>query len=188
MQKISVALAVFNEAQNLEHCLKSVDGWVSEIVVVDGGSSDKTVEIAKRFKVKIIQTTNPPIFHINKQKALDACTNSWILQLDADEVVTEYLKNEILKILADDKDDFNGYYIPRRNYFWGHAMTKGGLYPDYVVRLVRKNKAHFPCKSVHEQIAVEGNVGYLQSPLDHLSYRTSKDYWRRLIAIRHSRL
>ena len=179
MQKISVALAVFNEAQNLEHCLKSVDGWVSEIVVVDGGSSDKTVEIAKRFKVKIIQTTNPPIFHINKQKALDACTNSWILQLDADEVVTEYLKNEILKILADDKDDFNGYYIPRRNYFWGHAMTKGGLYPDYVVRLVRKNKAHFPCKSVHEQIAVEGNVGYLQSPLDHLSYRTSKDYWRK---------
>jgi len=176
---LSVAVAVFNEEENLDSCLRSVVSVADEIVVVDGGSTDKTVEIAKKYTAKIIRTTNPPIFHINKQKALDACTNDWILQLDADELVTAPLKNEILKIIENGSGEYNGYFIPRHNYFWGHAMKKGGLYPDYVTRLVKRGKAHFPCKSVHEQIEVEGKVGYLQTPLDHLSYRTSKDYWRK---------
>ena len=96
---ISVAIAVYNEEKNLARCLKSVRDWVEEIVVVDGGSGDKTVEIAESFNAKVIHTGNPQIFHINKQKAIDACKGIWILQLDADEAVTADLKLEILAML-----------------------------------------------------------------------------------------
>jgi (heptosyl)LPS beta-1,4-glucosyltransferase len=176
---LSVALAVFNEEKNLAACLSSVAGIADEIVVVDGGSTDATIAIAKKFKAKIIRTTNPPIFHINKQKALDACTGDWILQLDADEVVTDALRKEIIYAINNEPLTMNGFYIPRKNYFWGHWMRKGGQYPDAVIRLVRRGKAWFPQKTVHEQIAVEGKVGYLTHPMDHISYRTKEDYWRK---------
>jgi glycosyltransferase involved in cell wall biosynthesis len=175
--KLSVAIAVYNEATNIDACLSSVSSWVDEIVVVDGGSTDETVSRAKKYTNIIIQTDNPPIFHINKQKALDACRGEWILQLDADEVITEALKLEILQTIK--KTTFNGFYIPRRNNFWGHFMKKGGQYPDNVIRLIRKGKARFPCKNVHEQIEVDGAVGYLKEPMLHYSYRTSVDYWKK---------
>jgi glycosyltransferase involved in cell wall biosynthesis len=177
--KLSVAIAVFNEEKNLEECLASVAGFADEIVVVDGGSTDATVSIANKFKSRIIKTDNPAMFHINKQKALDACSCDWILQLDADERITPALKSEIAHAITTDSSDINGYFIPRRNYFWGHWMRKGGQYPDYVMRLVRRGSAHFPAKSVHEQIEVIGKPGYLNEPMDHISYRTKADYWRK---------
>lgn len=182
---LSVAIAVYNEEKNLESCLVSVRSISDEIVVVDGGSSDQTVAIAEKFTTKIIETSNPPIFHINKQKALDACTGDWIFQLDADEIVTKELQEEILRITnhaclpARQESRINGYFIPRKNYFWGHWMKKGGQYPDYVIRLVRRGKARFPCKSVHEQIEVDGNVGHLNHPMIHYSYKSRADYWKK---------
>lgn len=176
--KLSVALATLNEEANLDACLSSVASVVSEIVVVDGGSTDKTIEVASKYGARVIKTTNPAIFHINKQKALDACTSEWILQLDADEVVPVALLREI-ETTIDKNPVENGYYIPRKNYFWGRFMKKGGQYPDHVIRLVRKNKAKFPSLSVHEQIAIEGKVGYLKEPMLHYSYRTFDDYWRK---------
>jgi len=177
--KLSVAIAVYNEEKNLDACLASVCSWVDEIIVVDGGSTDKTIEIAKKYTSNIIKTSNPAIFHINKQKALDACLGTWILQMDADEVITDALKEEILQIVKNDDTKINGYYIPRRNNFWGHFMKKGGQYPDYVIRLIRNKKARLPCKDVHEQIAVDGEVGYIKEPMLHYSYRTSEDYWKK---------
>lgn len=197
--KLSVALAVFNEEKNIATCLDSINTFADEIIVVDGGSTDKTVEIVKQYTSRIIYTDNPPIFHINKQKALNACHGTWILQLDADEILTPELKGEISKVINNtlpvDQSEFqnlttrnpltrngqqiNGYYIPRRNYFWGHWMKKGGQYPDYVMRLVRNGKAHFPCKSVHEQIKIDGEAGYLKKSLLHYSYRTFADYWKK---------
>ncbi|OGG11328.1 hypothetical protein A2Z00_02530 [Candidatus Gottesmanbacteria bacterium RBG_13_45_10] len=176
---LSIALAVYNEEKNLDACLSSVRPLADEIVVVDGGSTDGTVAIAKKYAAKIIKTTNPPIFHLNKQKALDACTYDWILQLDADETVSSALKQEILHVISTKNPEMNGYYIPRRNYFWGHFMKKGGQYPDYVIRLFKNGKGKFPCKSVHEQIALTGRVGYLKHPLLHYSYRTRADYWKK---------
>ncbi len=181
--RLSVAVATFNEEKNLDRCLASVRGIAEEIIVVDGGSSDATVSIAKKHGANVISTNNPSIFHINKQKVLDACRGDWILQLDADECVTDELRNEIVGIvhlkLATDTSQPNGYYIPRRNYFWGHWMRKGGQYPDYVIRLIQRGKARFPCRSVHEQIAVSGSVGYLKHPMLHYSYCTRDDYWRK---------
>lgn len=176
---ISVAVATYNEEENLRSCLDSVKGWVSEIVVVDGDSRDKTAEIAGQYGARVIITDNPPIFHINKQKALDACRSDWILQLDADEVITEELREEILETINSKQESMNGYYIPRRNFFWGHFMKKGGQYPDYVIRLIRNGKAKFPCKSVHEQIEVSGQTGYLTCPMLHYTNKTRDDYWKK---------
>ncbi len=176
--KISVAIAVFNEEKNIRACLTSVSGWADEIVVVDGGSSDKTVSLARSFGAKVIKTDNPPIFHINKQKALDACSGDWILQLDADEVLTHELKQEITHIVQDPSAK-PGYAIPRKNYFWGTFMKKGGQYPDYVVRLFKRGVGRFPMKSVHEQILIEGEIGHTKNPMLHFSYRTRDDYWRK---------
>lgn len=175
---ISVALAVYNEADNLEACLSSVSSLADELVIVDGGSTDETVAIAKQHNATVIRTGNPPMFHINKQKALDACSGRWILQLDADEVVPPELAKEIRRVTVEGKGP-NAYYIPRKNYFLGHWLSKGGQYPDYVIRLLKNGKGYFPCKSVHEQIAVEGAVGHLTSALKHYTSRTFADYWRK---------
>lgn len=169
-------MATYNEAANIGRCLASVADIADEIVVVDGGSTDKTVQMAKKAGAKVIVTTNPPIFHINKQKALDASRGAWILQLDADEVVGAGLKEEIKDVITSDLIP-NGYYLARHNYFLGDWLRKGGQYPDYVIRLFRNGKGSFPQKSVHEQIAIEGEVGHLSYALEHYSYTSVSQYW-----------
>ncbi len=168
MSKISVALATFNEERNLADCLNSVKDIAWEIVVVDGSSTDSTVAIARRFTNKVILTTNKPMFHINKQMALDAAEGDWILQLDADERVSEDLAKELVEI-ANKGSEFAGFWIKRKNYFLGKWLKKGGAYPDPVIRFFKRGKGHFPCKSVHEQIAIDGPVGWLQNDLIHLA-------------------
>lgn len=179
MQKLSVVLAVFNEEENLSRCLEAVKDLADEIVIVDGGSKDNTVKIAKKFDAKITITTNPPIFHINKQKAIDKATCDWILQLDADEVVSEELREEIKKILEQTENENNGYWMPRKNFFLGRFLMKGGQYPDYTVRLYRRGKGRLPQKDVHEQAVIEGKVGYLKHALLHYPYKNFKVYTKK---------
>lgn len=178
MQKISVVLAVFNEEDNLRNCLESVKDFAWEIVVVDGGSADKSLDIAKEFGARIIKTNNPPVFHINKNKAIDASRGDWILQLDADEIVSEELAKEIKEVISL-KSDINGYWIPRKNYFLGKFLSKGGQYPDYTLRLYRCGKGRLPGKDVHEQAEVEGKVGYLKNDLLHLRDKNFSIYIER---------
>lgn len=213
MKKLSVVLATYNEEKNIADCLKSVHQLADEVVIVDGGSVDKTVEIAKSLGAKVIVTENPLIFHINKQKALEAASNEWILQLDADEMVSSKLAEEIKKminmddeeiekyqqnlpkrklflrhqnlvekrdvIIGNNEESYAAFFIPRLNYFLGKYLKYGGVYPDGVIRLVRRGKAKFPCKSVHEQIEVEGKVGWLKNELLHNADPTFKRYLER---------
>lgn len=167
-QKLSVVLATYNEEKNLKACLDSVKNLADEIIIIDGNSTDKTRIIAKQLGAKVFKTTNKPIFHINKQMAVDKAKYSWILQLDADEHVSQKLKTEIKKTISNPKAK-NGYYLPRKNWFLTRFLTKGGQYPDYVIRLFKKDKGHFPCKSVHEQIAINGSIGHLKNDLLHHS-------------------
>ncbi len=178
MTKISVVLAVYNEEDNLSNCLNSTRDLADEIVIVDGGSTDKTLDIAKEFNAKVIKTDNPQIFHINKNKAIDAAFGDWILQLDADEVVTKQLSKEIRQIISE-KSEINGYWIPRKNFFLDRFLTKGGQYPDYTLRLYKKGKGRLLAQDVHEQAIVEGNVGYLKSDLLHLRDKTFSNYIER---------
>jgi len=170
-QTLSVVLATFNEEKNLSLCLESVKDLADEIIVVDGASRDKTVEIAKKFGATVKITTNKPIFHINKQMAIDIATKDWILQLDADERVSPELKKEILSTLNSKLSTFNGYWIPRKNWFLGKFLMKGGQYPDYTLRLYKRGKGRLPQKDVHEQAEVEGEVGYLRQALLHYPYK-----------------
>lgn len=164
---LSVVLAVYNEEKNLEECLESIKDLADEIVIVDGGSSDKTVEIAQGFGARVITSDNPPIFHINKNKAIDAAKSDWVLQLDADERVTPILEKEIKKTI-NSGTELNGFWIPRRNFFLNRFLTKGGQYPDYTNRLYRRGKGRLPAKDVHEQAEIEGGVGYLKNDLLHM--------------------
>ncbi len=177
MATVSVVLATYNEEENLPACLDSVKNLADEVVIVDGSSIDKTVEIARKYGAKVIVTQNMPIFHINKQKAIDLATKDWILQLDADEKVSPKLANEIRLILKDPNVSANGYWIPRKNWFLGRFLMKGGQYPDYTLRLYRKGKGRLPQKDVHEQALVEGRVGYLKEPLSHYPYKDFASYY-----------
>lgn len=168
MVKISVVIATFNEEKNLDDCLKSVHAFVDEIVIVDGTSSDSTVAIAQKYTDKVILTDNKPMFHINKQMAIDAAVGNWILQLDADERITLQLAKELKEIVSNDSD-FGGFWINRKNYFLGKWLEKGGTYPDPVIRFFKKGKGHLPCKSVHEQIEINGKVGNLKNDLIHIA-------------------
>ncbi len=181
MQKISIVLAVFNEEDNIATCLQSIKDIAWEIVIVDGGSSDKTIEIAKKFGAKVISANNPIVFHINKNIAIDAAKGDWILQLDADEVVSDELKKEIIEKTSMESD-VNGYWIPRKNFFLGRFLTKGGQYPDYTLRLYRKGKGRLPAKDVHEQAVVQGKSKYLIAPLLHIRDKSFNEYvekWNR---------
>lgn len=179
MATLSVALATFNEEKNLPACLESVKDIADEIVVVDGASKDKTVEIAKKYKAKVKITENLQNFHINKQKAIDLASCDWILQLDADERVTPQLSKEIKEKIRNPKSEANGYWIPRKNWFLGRFLMKGGQYPDYTLRLYRRGKGKLPQKDVHEQAVVEGKVGYLKNPLIHMADPQFSRYFKR---------
>lgn len=176
MKTLSVVLATYNEEKNLAACLDSLKDIADEIVIVDGSSTDKTVEIAKKYKAKIKITTNKLNFHINKQMAIDMATKDWILQMDADEHVSKELKKEIKEVLKKEKEEFNGYWMPRKNYFLGRFLLKGGQYPDYTLRLYKKGKGKLPQKDVHEQAEVDGKVGYLKEALLHYPYKSFKHY------------
>ncbi len=168
--QLSIALAVYNEEANLAECLKSVQDLASEIVVVDGSSTDRTVAIAQSFGAKVINESNRTNFHINKQLAIDACSANWILQLDADERVSSMLADEIKKIISADPSTMaDAYYLKRRNYFLGRWMNKGGMYPDPVIRLFKKGKAKLPQASVHELMEVTGTTAWLSNDLLHIA-------------------
>lgn len=206
--KLSVALAIFNEKSTIARCIESVYDIADEIVVVDGGSTDETLSILKKLDkkgiMKVFHEENPPMFHINKQKALEKCTGDWILQLDADEVVSAELGKEILLRLEPDQDDrmaqdntsvtLNGvkspspvaYWIPRLNYFLDKPLRKGGQYPDPTIRLYKNGVAHFPCKTVHEQVVINGEVGWLKNDLLHYPYATFTAYVEKWV--RYARL
>ncbi|MBU4098550.1 glycosyltransferase family 2 protein, partial [Patescibacteria group bacterium] len=122
MTNLSVALATYNEENNLTECLESVKDLADEIVIVDGSSEDLTVKIAKKYGAKVLVKDNPPIFHINKQKALDIASCDWILQLDADERVSQELKEEIKKVISLPEKELEIYQdnLPDKKLFLRH--------------------------------------------------------------------
>lgn len=204
--KLSVVLATRNEEENIGRCLESVKSIADEIIIFDEYSNDKTAEIAKKLGAKIYLEPHHDIFHITKQKALEKAVGEWILQLDADEVVSSKLASEIKLVIDNTPPKVNnilfdrhqklieerdgkigkptgetvGYFIPRVNMFLGRPLIHAGVYPDGVIRLVKNGKARFPQKSVHEQIQLDGVVGWLSGDLLHYDSPTMKRYLMRL--------
>lgn len=180
MNTVSVVLAIHNEEKNIERCLDAVKYFADEIVLVDGESNDNTLELIKKYHPKLIQTTNKLNFHINKQMAMDAASGDYVLQLDADEVVDADLANFITKLKKNDSKNTDvAWWIPRKNYFLGAFLKKGGQYPDAVIRLYKRGFARLPQKDVHEQMEVDGSLATADGHLVHYSNPTFADYIRK---------
>ena len=181
--KISVVLATYNEAANIERCLKAVKELASEIIVVDGSSSDNTRELAKKMGARVIKTTNKANFHINKQMAMDEAKEKLVLQLDADEVVDDELAKFIQQtadqLAQGEKLPAVAWQIARKNLFLGRWLSKGGQYPDPVIRLYLNGKAKLPQADVHEQMKVDGEVAWAKGHLLHYANPAFSDYLRK---------
>ncbi len=173
MNRLSVAIITYNEEENIRNCLESVK-WADEIVIIDSGSQDKTVEISKEYTSKIF--INPWPGHYQQENfAIDKTTNLWVFSIDADERVTPELRKEIEKVLEVPR--YDGYLFPRQNYFLGKWMRHGGWYPDRVLRLFRKDKGSFGGINPHARVIIEGGwVGVINIPIIHLTYKNFSQY------------
>ena len=171
-----MVLATHNEEANIARCLDSIKDIADEIIVVDGQSTDKTVQIAKKYKAQVIIRENPANFHINKNIAIGSARGEWILQLDADEVVSPELAKEIVSTINHELSTNNGYWVNRRNWFLTRFLAKGGQYPDPTLRLYKKGQGRLPAADVHEQATVNGPVGHLKHDLLHYRDTTFEKY------------
>ncbi len=178
MTQLSVIIITLNEAANIEACLKSVS-FADEVVVLDGGSSDDTVDRARRLGAVVQVSPDWPGFGRQKNRALELARYPWVLSLDADERVTLELAREIRQRLADGASA--AYEIPRQTQFCGRWIKHCGWTPDYVLRLFQRDSARFSEDLVHERAVSSAGVPQrLTSALLHFSYPTPAHYWRKL--------
>ena len=166
--KISAVVMTFNEETNIERCLSSLD-FADEIVVLDSFSTDRTVEIARGFTDNISQRKFEGS-STQRTAAMELVSNDWMLMVDADEVVTSDLADQVQAAVQSDK--YEAYRIPRLTYFLGKPIRHCGWYPDYVTRLMRKSKTTFPYRVLHEAPEIDGRVGTLTGHFIHFSYNS----------------
>ena len=165
MATLSIVTLALNEERNIEACLESVR-WADEIFVVDSGSTDRTVELARKYTDRVI-TIEWRGYGPTKNYALELVRGDWVLWLDADERVTPELAGEIRDVLASGDKGTAAYAMGRRAFFLGRWIRHSGWYPSRVTRLFRRGMARFTEQRVHEQLVVEGNVAALRNDLLH---------------------
>jgi len=175
---LSVILITKNEAANIEACLRSV-AFADEVVVLDSGSTDGTVQMALALGARVELATDWPGFGPQKNRALALASHSWVLSLDADERVTPELQAEI-QTVVEGVSTTHTWEIPRMTQFCGQWIHHCGWTPDYVVRLFRRDAARFSDDLVHERVLTSGPVGRFKHTLLHYSYPTPVHYWRKL--------
>ncbi len=171
--KIGIAVIAMNEADRIGRLLDSVE-FADEIVVVDSGSTDGTQALCKKAGAKVIYREWDG-YAAQKQSAMECISSEWILNLDADEEVSENLAKEIQRKVKQAEPDIQGYSMPRLSRYLGRWIRHGGWYPDRKLRLVRKDKGMWHGDALHEQLLVEGGVEILSNPLFHHVYRGISD-------------
>jgi len=191
---ISAVVSVFNGEKILDGCLKSVS-FADEIIAVDNSSTDRTLDVAKRHTDLIFTKPNNPMLNVNKNYGFSKATGDWILSLDADERATTELAKEIKEKIGNWKlpasqrgeeignSDVVGYWIPRKNIIFGKWMEHTGWYPDYQLRLFKKDKGRFPQEHVHEMVKVEGEVEYLKNHIVHYNYENTFQFLNKMTNI-----
>lgn len=170
MKQLSVVVVTKDEEDNIRACLESIK-WADEIIVVDVGSKDRTMEISKEYTDKVFTRENGldkiGLAEITKNYGIDRATGDWIMVMDADEIMTDELKEEIGEILNKDNTEYDGYLVLRKNHFLDKWMKHGGWW-EYAqnIELFRKGKGRFP-ELPHMALRVEGKVGYLKNAVIH---------------------
>lgn len=176
--RLSVILIARDEEAAIGEALDSVR-WADEIVVVDSGSRDRTVEIARGRGAQVTVRDDWPGFGPQKNRALDLATGDWVLSIDADERVGTDLAAEIRAAIAS-PDARDAYDMPRLSRYCGRYMRHGGWWPDRVTRLFRRGKARFSNDLVHERLVVDGATGSLRSPLMHEAFENLEEVLRKV--------
>ncbi len=175
---LSVVIITRNEERNIRKCLESAR-WADEIVVVDACSSDRTIEVTKEYTSHVLVRPWPG-FGPQKNYAIGQASGEWVLVLDADERVSPELASEIqARLRGSDESDVVAFRIPRRNMYYGRWVRWGGIYPDYQLRLFRKDSARYNDVAVHENLLVNGAMGTLTGHLDHYTEHAISDHFTR---------
>lgn len=177
MPKISAVILTKNEAENLPRCLESLH-WVDEILVLDSESTDQTMAVAQKFGAKTHQLPWEG-FGKQKQKGVELASGDWVLSIDADETVTSELKAEIQLRLSND-NGMAGFYLKRKAYFLDRFVRHGGWYPDWVLRLFKKDKGRFSLAPVHETVILNGPAARLEAELLHYTDPNFSHYLSKL--------
>ena len=173
---LSVVLITFNSEKTLHKVLEAVL-WADEIVLVDSGSTDKTLEIAQQFKAKIVHRVFDG-YSSQKNFATSQASHDWILSLDDDEVLTPELQQEI-QLLNLQTTDFQGFKIPRSLIFLGKLLRFSGEYKRLTLRLFNRKYGNWNAEYVHESVEVQGKIGVLKNQILHDSYRDLTDYFNK---------
>ena len=166
---ISAIIITLNEQANIRDCLDTL-GWVDEIVVVDSGSTDDTVEICIEYGCKV-SSSEWSGFGPQKNKALERATHPWVLSIDADERVSDSLREEILQAVQQPEAP-SAFLIPRKSSYCGKFMEHSGWAPDYILRLFKRDQGKFSADLVHERVLIDGEPGRLEHPIFHYPMET----------------
>jgi glycosyltransferase involved in cell wall biosynthesis len=175
--KISCVIITFNEEENIRRALNSVK-WCDEIVVVDSGSTDKTIEICEEFNCRIYKKEFNG-YGEQKRYAVSLAANDWILSIDADEVVSDELCDEIRNIFNDDEIKSNGFFLPRSLIFLGKHFKYGRESKEIYLRLFNKKYGNFSSDKVHEKVNLKGDTQKLNGTLLHYSYTNIDQYFNK---------
>jgi glycosyltransferase involved in cell wall biosynthesis len=169
---VSVTIITLNEEKNLARAISSVR-WADEVLVVDSGSTDRTVDIAREMGARVL--SNPwPGYGKQKNFAAKNARNDWVLNIDADEEVPAPLAQEISQAL-ESAGETRGFYFPRKTYYLGRWIRHGGWYPNHLIRLADRRAAEWTEPSVHEELKVQGAVRGLENPLHHYTFSNIQD-------------
>ncbi len=174
---LSCTVLCFNEESNLQACLESVS-WCDELVIVDSFSTDRTLEIAKRFTPLVFQRRFDG-FATQRMFSFSKTSHEWILYIDADERLSPDLQTEIKHVLSQETLDADGFEMPRLNFYFGRAVRHGEVYPDYQLRLFRKSRFTMQTLAVHESVKVSGTVKQFKHELIHLTATNWRIYARK---------
>ncbi len=177
MEKLSAVIITLNEEANIERCLKSLD-WVDEILVVDSGSTDRTVEICEQYGARVLRTEWLG-FGRTKHFAVSQARHDWIFSIDADEEVTPELRDTIRRILIN-PDPEVAYRIKRYPYYLGQRVRFSGWQNDYPLRFFNRQSGNFNFKEVHEAVQFNGKVQRLEAPLKHFTYPTVSSHIQKM--------
>ena len=177
MTRLTAVILTRNEVKHISACIATLLPWCDAVVVWDSGSTDATCDLAHLAGALVVQRPFDDYAH-QRQAALDVIASEWILFVDADERATPALADEVLGVI--ERSDKAGYWIPRRNFIVGHETRGGGFSPDYQLRLLRREQAHYAlAREVHEIVQLEGAEGYLSQPLIHLNYDKWSQFHRK---------
>ena len=166
---LSIAIITKNEEERLADCLRSVS-FAQEIIVIDSGSTDNTVDIAKTHGARVF-IEEWQGFSAQKQLAVDHCQNDWVLIVDADERIPAKTAHTISTLIQQENHRISAYSFRRKNYLHGRWIKYCGWWPNPVVRLVDKRKGSFDGRAVHESWQTAGTIEGLEAEIDHLSFR-----------------